>query len=253
RDALAAQDAAGHAATAEAQKMPAWVTAAGGKAEFEVASVREDLSGKFHPSPFSMDADDGFTSTGGLFTADLSLGEFIAFAYKLPVQYNLLSHLPDWARKKQFEIQARAAGNPTKDQIRLMMQSLLAERFKLALKYEAQETQVLIMTLMKPGKLGPRLRLHADGSACVVVVPRPPGATVTFDMFPCNVYMMATDRPELFLAGARNTTVELMAAFLSNVGHMRLIVDQTGINGAIDFSMEYTPPAREGSAPNADA
>src|ERR1035441_2254716 len=109
--------------SAQAEKMPAWVTAAGGKAEFEVASVREDLSGKFHPSPFSMDADDGFTSTGGLFTADLSLGEFIAFAYKLPVQYNLLSHLPDWARKKQFEIQARAAGNPTKDQIRLMMQS----------------------------------------------------------------------------------------------------------------------------------
>src|ERR1017187_3884151 len=81
RDALAAQDATGHAATAEAQKMPARVTAAGGKAEFEVASVREGLSAKFRPPPFSMDADDGFTNTGGLFTADLSLQGFIDFAY----------------------------------------------------------------------------------------------------------------------------------------------------------------------------
>ena len=176
----------------------------------------------------------------------------IAFAYKLPRQYNLLSRLPDWARKKQFEIQARAAGNPTKDQMRLMMQSLLAERFKLALHYETQDTQVLIMTLMKPGKLGPRLRLHADGAACDMVVPRPSGATVTFDMFPCNVYMMATDRPELFLAGARNTTVELMAAFLSNVGHMRPIVDRTGIKGTIDFSMEYTPEPRGAPAAGGD-
>ena len=30
-----------------------------------------------------------------------------------------------------FDIEARAAGNPTKDQMRLMMQSLLADRFRL--------------------------------------------------------------------------------------------------------------------------
>src|ERR1017187_10493644 len=255
---LLAQVATVQAPTAQTQKVPSWeaaarAAAAGGMMAFEVASVREDLSGKYHEPPFSMDADDSFTSTGGLFTADLSLGGLIAFVYKLPRQYNLLSHLPDWARKKQFEIQARAAGNPTKDQMRLMMQSLLAERFKLALHYETQDTQVLIMTLMKPGKLGPRLRLHADGAACDMVVPRPSGATVTFDMFPCNVYMMATDRPELFLAGARNTTVELMAAFLSNVGHMRPIVDRTGISGKIDFSMEFAPEKRGAPPPSTDA
>jgi uncharacterized protein (TIGR03435 family) len=238
--------------SAQVEKVPAWQTAAGGKAEFEVASVREDLSGKFHPPPFSMDADDGFTNTGGLFTADLSLQGFIDFAYKLPEQYNLLSHLPDWARKKQFEIQARAPANATKDQMRLMMQSLLAERFKLALHYETQETEVLVMTLAKPGKLGPRLRLHADGPACDAVVPRPPGAPVTFDMFPCNIYMAMNEPDNVTLAGARNTSVESMAAFFSSVGRMRPIVDRTGIKGAIDFSMEYTPEPRGAPAAGGD-
>jgi uncharacterized protein (TIGR03435 family) len=31
-----------------------------------------------------------------------------------------------------------------------------------------------------------------------------------------------------------------MAAFFSNVGHLRPIVDRTGLSGKIDFSMEYT-------------
>jgi len=100
------------------------------------------------------------------------------------------------------------------------------------------------MTVMKPGKLGPKLRLHKDGSPCDVVTPRQPGATITFDMFPCNLYMMANDRPDIALAGARNTTVELMAAFFSNVGYKKPIVDRTGITEKIDFSMEFVPERR---------
>jgi uncharacterized protein (TIGR03435 family) len=237
---------------AQAQKVPEWQTAAGGKMEFEVASVREDASGKYKPPPFSIDPDDDFVDTGGLFTADLSLQGYIDFAYKLPQQYNLLSHLPDWARKKQFEIQARAPANTTKDQMRLMMQALLADRFKLVLHYEKQETDALLMTLAKPGKMGPRLRLHADGPPCTVVASRPPGAAVTFDMFRCNSYIAINMPENVILAGARNTTVESMAAFFSNVGHMQPIVDRTGIGGNIDFSMEYTPERRGASAANAD-
>jgi bla regulator protein blaR1 len=233
---------------ASAVTVPEWQTAAGGKMAFEVASVRENPSGKYKPPPYSIDPDDDFVDTGGFFTADLSVQGYIDFAYKLPQQYNLLSHLPDWARNKQFEVQARAPAGTTKDQMRLMMQALLAERFKLAIHFEMHETPVLVMTQVRPGKLGQRLRLHKDGPACDVVVPRPPGATTTFDMFPCNVFMMATDRSDLYLAGARNTTVELMAAFFSNVGYKQPIVDRTGITEKIDFSMEYTPEKR-GAAP----
>jgi bla regulator protein BlaR1 len=168
------------------------------------------------------------------------------------VQYNLLSHLPDWARRKQFEIQARAPANTTKDQMRLMMQALLAERFKLTLNHEAQETEVLVMTLAKPGKFGPRLRLHVDGPPCDVVAQRTPGGPVTFDMFPCNLYMAMNEPDSVTLAGARNTTVASMTAFFSSVGRMRPIVDRTGITEAIDFSMEYTPERRGAAALNPD-
>jgi bla regulator protein blaR1 len=238
---------------AGAQAVPDWVTAAGGHAEFDAASVREDPTGKYKGPPFSTDADDDFTNASGLFTADGPINGFIAFAYKLPQQYSMISHLPDWAKSKHFEITARAAAGTTKDQMRLMMQSLLAERFKLALHYETQETPVLVMTLMKPGTLGPRLRLHKDGPGCDVVTPRPPGATITFDMFPCNTYMAATDRPEVILSGARNTTSELMAAFFSSVGYKKPIMDRTGITGTIDFSMEYATPVRGSAPPSADA
>ena len=206
--------------------------------------MREDLSGKYVSPPYSIDSDDDFTKGSGLFTAIADLGTYISFAYKLPQQHSMLSRLPDWAKSKHCAIQARAPANATKDQMRLMMQALLADRFKLALHFEAQETEVLVMTLVKPEKLGPRLRLHADGPACDVVASRPAGAAVTFDMFPCNMYLAINEPENVLLAGARNTTVELMTAFFSNVGHMRPVVDRTGIRGTIDFSMEYTPERR---------
>jgi len=250
---IAAQVAAGQALGAQSQKVPDWVVAAGGKAEFDAASVREDPSGKYKGPPFSTDADDDFSNAGGLFMSDGPITGYIAFAYKLPQQSSMISHLPDWAKNKHFEISARPPAGTTKDQMRLMMQALLAERFKLVLHFETQEMPVLVMTLMKPGTLGPKLRLHKDGPPCDKVAPRPPGAAVTFDMFPCNMYLAISEPENVILAGARNTTVQLMAAFFSNVGYKKPIVDRTGIAETIDFSMEYMPEKRGAPTTGDDA
>lgn len=48
----------------------------------------------------------------------------------------------------------------TRDQYRLMMQTLLAERFGLQLHFEEIELPVLAMVLAKPGKPGPKLIPH---------------------------------------------------------------------------------------------
>ena len=228
-------------AFAQPPATPQWQTAAAGKMEFEVASVREDPAGKYVSPPFSTDSDDNFAGATDLFVADAPVTTFISFAYKLDQQHSMLTHLPDWAKTKHFEIRARATGTPTKDQMRLMMQSLLADRFELMIHFETQVVPVLVMTLATPGKLKPGLRLHVDGPPCDVVASYSPGSTVSFDMFPCNVYMALNKTDQAVLAGARNTTVQLMAAFFSNVGHLRPIVDRTGLSGKIDFSMEYTP------------
>ena len=76
------------------------------------------------------------------------------------------SHLPKWADTDYFEIQARGPANATKDQMRLMMQSLLAERFQLAVHFETHEISVLAVALIKPGKPGPGLSPHDQGPPC---------------------------------------------------------------------------------------
>ena len=100
---------------------------------FEVASVRKDLSGKYVPPHFSIDSDDDYKPTAGLFTAVLPLTSYINFAYKLDQLHPMLSNLPNWVSTDHFEVRARVTGNPTKDQLRQMMQSLLADRFKLVI------------------------------------------------------------------------------------------------------------------------
>jgi uncharacterized protein (TIGR03435 family) len=201
-----------------------------------------------------MDSDDNYIPTGGLFTADMSLQTYISFAYKLNLLNSGLAHLPEWVATENFEIRARSAGNPTKDQMRLMMQSLLAERFKLVIHFETREQPVLALTLIKPNNPGPKLHPHVDGPACDSREPPRDNSTANIDVFPpmCNEFQAIEKPDHEVLVGARNTTAELMAAFFSNVGHLgRPVVDQTGLSGPIDFTMEYTPDSNAASGTGA--
>jgi uncharacterized protein (TIGR03435 family) len=65
-----------------------------------------------------------------------------------------------WTTEDRFDIEARAQGNPKKADYRLMMQSLLADRFQLKVHYETRVVPLYVLVLAKPGKFGPRLRLH---------------------------------------------------------------------------------------------
>jgi bla regulator protein BlaR1 len=130
-----------------------------------------------------------------------------------------------------------------------MMRSLLVERFQMTIHFEKQEKPALALTLIKPGKLGPGLHHHDQGAGCKVsgTPPKPEGPISGLDWLPCNTYF-ALNRPEgAIFAAARNTTMRQLCAFLSNVGgYGRVVVDQSGIAGAIDFGMEYTRPKLDG-------
>lgn len=60
----------------------------------------------------------------------------------------MTAQLPKWVRDGDYVIDAKAEGNPTKDQMRVMMQSLLADRFKLKVHFETKEVPVLALTLV---------------------------------------------------------------------------------------------------------
>jgi uncharacterized protein (TIGR03435 family) len=223
-----------------AQDVSDWQTKAGGKMSFEVASIRQD-TGTFKPPNFPLDPGDAYATTGGRFSADFGLTTYITFAYKLSLTQEQrrakIVHLPKWVAENRFNIQAKAAeGNPTKDQMRLMMQALLADRFKLAVHFETQEAPVLALVLAKPGKLGPKLRPHAEGPPCDTA-PSP-------DVIPpkCYVMMMTINSARMPIGASRDTTMALIASALPSMGRLaRPVVDQTGLSGSFDFTLEWSP------------
>lgn len=229
-----------------------WQAAAGGHMAFEVASVKLAKPGsRGHAPNFALDDGDGFrTDSGenphGRLSVVWSAPVFISFAYKLRLtpdqRQAMLARLPKWVDTDFFEIEAKAVGSPSKDQMRLMMQSLLEERFHLAVHYEAQEMPVYALTLVKPGMWGPRLIRHADGPPCDVgPQDRSVRANPDADVFPprCESQTSVPGKYGRIVQGARNTTMTVLAGFLARTGG-RPVVDRTGITDRIDYRLEWT-------------
>jgi uncharacterized protein (TIGR03435 family) len=233
-----------------------WEKAAGGKMSFEVASVKQNVAGTSQSSAFPLDDSDAYEPNGGLLSVvNTPLVVYIVFAYKLtPGQAQAVgAQLPKWAAQDQFDIQARApAGmNPTKDQLRLMMQSLLADRFKLVTHVETKRGPVFALLLVKPGKIGPQLRPHVADSAC-----KPPDAN-GFPMA-CGVIYVNRGQGNSFLLGTRNVTMRYFADHLSGVVARlanldRPVVDETGLNGKFDLTLAWIPDQPLTAVPGGDA
>jgi len=177
---------------------------------------------------------------------------YIGFAYKLaPGEAgDAFDHLPKWARETSFEVEANAPGNPTKDQMRLMMQSLLADRFKLAVHFEIREAPVLALELVEPARPGPKLIPHAQGPPCpdeyveIKVGALPPDPRK--EVFPqnCGEAPMRGMPDGTNYVGHRNTTMETAAQDIYNYGKLAgevdtPVIDRTGLNGRYDYRLEY--------------
>lgn len=236
-----------------AQEATDWQTKAGGKMAFEVASIKPG-SGAFSPSNMPLTPWDDYDGTDGRFIADSTLSGYIQFAYKIwpnDVQSRELSHLPKWADTDHYSIEARATtGHVTKDQMRLMMQSLLADRFHLAVHFENRELPVFELRLAKAGKPGPKLVSHADGPPCDQPG-RPPHEGLPG--FPGNCRTLsAIDVPgnipstRLVMIGERDASMDMIAGAFSMVpmGLDRPILDKTGLTGRFDFTLEWARPPK---------
>jgi len=89
-----------------------------------------------------------------------------------------LSGGPSWIGSDLYAIDARAGADATRATVRLMLKSLLAERFQLVAHLEKRELPAFALVLAdRNGKLGPRLQ--RSGPECAPVkapegVPLPP-------------------------------------------------------------------------------
>jgi uncharacterized protein (TIGR03435 family) len=142
---------------------------------FEVVSVKRQagpLRGGAGPSPPPRRAPDTF------YRANATLSSLIRFAYGVGgVQ---VVGGPDWIHRDLFEINARAQRPALPDEMRLMVRSLLHDRFGLVIRREHQDMRhgVLIVA-RQDGRLGPGLRTCEEASnAPPRPVPVPVGAAV---------------------------------------------------------------------------
>jgi uncharacterized protein (TIGR03435 family) len=243
-------------------------SAQGSRLEFDVASIRQNKSGAPPSSNFPLNSGDFYTPTGGLFSArNFPLVTYIFFAYKLQGNQgqSLVRQLPGWVMTDRFDIEARADGNPTKDQMRTMMRSLLAERFRFATHTETREVPVLAFVLARPGKTGPRLQPHPADVPCQTNVPAPSAGAPAAEVFQqivaggfpalCNgILGLPPSVPGRSRLGGRNVTIGFMADLLSQrVNRGRPMIDSTGLTGTFDFLLEFAPDAPGPTAPGPDA
>ncbi len=240
---------------------PQWQVAAGGKRAFDIGSVKQDKSGlpPNGPAPYSnvaLGPGDYYSPTGGLFSAtNLPLFTYITFAYKATAnQVQVLrAQVPKWVLSDRFDIQARVDGSPTKDQMRLMMQSLLADRFALVMRRESRQLPVFALVPLKEGKTGPQLQAHPADASCSTdpelpnaAAAAPTQSTTVGPGFPVTcggVQPMSPSAPGRMRIGGRNVTMELIASTLAAMpdGPDRPVLDRSGLSGTYDFFLEWTP------------
>jgi len=187
---------------------------------FEVASITPCKPG----TPAPPGADRGmvqFTFPGGRFNARATTVKFlIEWAYGiLPSQH---SNGPSWIDEERYDIVAKASGNATDDEMRLMARALLAERFKLRFHHETKEVPVLILSA---GKTAPKLFPPKDEEKRSIKILPVTGEGEKI----VSWHVVAT----------RFSFEQLNLTFARQLE--RVIVNRTGLEGDFDFTLEFTP------------
>jgi len=121
---------------------------------FDVASVKA--------SQHLVGPDDNNQITyapAGMTGRNVTLKRLVAEAYHL--QLNQVSG-PNWLEQNEYDIDARAAGAVTREQMAMMLRSLVAERFKLTEHSEMREMHVYELVI---GKSGSKIHPVSDGEA----------------------------------------------------------------------------------------
>jgi uncharacterized protein (TIGR03435 family) len=187
---------------------------------FEVASITPCKPGTPEP-PGEHAGMVQFTYPGGRFTAQATTVKFLLeWAYGiLPAQH---SGGPAWMGSDRFDIVAKAPGNATDREMKVMAQTLLAERFKLKFHRETNEMPVVVVSL---GKTEPKLFPAKEGETHAIRVAPQQGADPKSNAF----HVVAT----------RFSLAQLNEVFARQLG--RVIVDETGLTGEFDFTLDLTP------------
>ena len=204
-----------------------------GKAAFEVASIRPA-----DPSPMGRMQIQMSVDAGMLRYTNVSLKDCIRAAYRVK-DYQIEG--PDWISDTRFNISAKLPAGASKEEAPEMLQTLLAERFKLELHRDTTPHAIYALVVDKGGaKLKPAE--VPTGEAGPPEGGRGGGGR---GMGGGRGNMMMMMGPEGLHVKAASATVAGLGEMLSRFTD-RPIVDQTGIEGQYDFDLAFTPETMRG-------
>ncbi len=175
--------------------------------QFDAASIRFNRS---------LSHNGSLSREGGRITLDnFSLRDTILFAYGIPTGREDRLTGPAWIDETNFDIVATFPINTSRDDVRLMLQSLLASRFGLTAHHETKTVRGYDLVVAKSGA---KLKPHPE--------PSDGGFTFGPGHLRGDVVSIASlaDR----LSGSR---------FALD----RPVVDRKGITGAYDFELRWGP------------
>jgi uncharacterized protein (TIGR03435 family) len=173
--------------------------------EFEVASIRPAKQDGSH---------DSDTYQGRWVTHNLTLKRLIAMAWD--VDDSVVAGGPNWLDSDSYDINAKIPAdyaNATRDQFLHMIQSLLADRFRLAIHREPRQITGYALVPAKTGSKMATARPSESGS----------------DFSSNGTRLKAT-----------SVTMEAFAKRLSrNRDIGKVVIDKTGFTGKFDFELDW--------------
>ncbi len=218
-------------------------------AEFEVADVRPT-------APGATGARLQLQPNGRLDGQNIPLKTYITLAWNINSD-ELIAGLPKFAENARFDIVAKAATSPGGqidiDSFRLMLQKLLADRFKMTTHMEDRPVSGYVLTAVKP-----KLQ-KADPEGRTGCAEPPPGVGDSKDPRIANPVLSR------YLT-CHNMTIAQLAEQLPTLanGYVQTpVLDSTGLTDAYDFTLSFSaagllrgglpgqpPPAPGATAPS---
>lgn len=188
---------------------------------FEVADVQVNKSGELR---MAVDMQGG----GKFSMHNVPMKVMIAMAYH--VRPDAVTGGAAWLESDRFDIVAKAEQKTSPDDLRRMLQTLLAERFKLAIH---TDQKVMPAYALVVGKSGPKLQ---PSEAAILTEQRcvPGQGEVGQKHIACRHITMAALAGQLQEQAPRDVDVP--------------VIDQTGLQGAFDFMLDWAPAAQVADA-----
>jgi bla regulator protein blaR1 len=227
---------------------------------FEVATIKPSSGGNAIPS---------ISTPSESRTINVTARNLIEQAYQIPWTAGLNQRVvggPGWIDNERYDIEARIdeslvatlgkmSNEQQKEQTSLMMQSLLADRFKLKVHFESRELPVYALVVAKGGpKLAPA---RESPPTTEDNQPRPSVGfpTGSGDLRKGVLVVYRGQTAEMTAKGATVDELVHWFAGYSEIGG-RTVVNQTALPGTYDFTLHWTrerlaAPGQQGSQPSA--